>query len=130
MGYSDLDRKFLVVPWTVFAGALTIAGSETTKDEICIVVAPTNGVIVGWSASYVNEAGTGPALDLTLERGTTVLDTLAQLTTDETVGENTGLEIAVSRGDRLNIKGDAANTDNAFDGLVITLYWQPLANIG
>ncbi len=104
--YSDIDRKFLIVPWTVFAGALTIAGSETTKDEICIFVAPTNGVIVGWSASYVNE-----------------------LTTDETVTENTDLAIAISRGDRLNIKGDANNTDNAFDGLVITLYWQPLANI-
>jgi hypothetical protein len=129
MGYSDLDRKFLIVPWSIFAGALTIAGSETTKDEICLVVAPTNGVITGWSAAYVNEAGTSPTLDLTLERGTTVLDTLAQMTTDETVTENTGLEIAISRGDRLNVKADVNNTDNAFDGLVITLYWQPLANV-
>lgn len=123
--FSDLDRQQLIVPWTVFAGALTAAGTETTKDELVVFRIPTNGVIVGWSASYVNEAGTTPSLDLTLERGTTVLDTLAQLTTDEAVVTNTGLDIACATGENLNIKGDANNTDNAFDGLLIVLYWRP-----
>lgn len=124
-GFSDLDRQQLIVPWTIFAGALTVAGTETTKDEIAVFRVPTNGVIAGWSACYVNEAGTTPALDLTLERGTTVLDTLAQLTTDETAVTNTGLEIKAMAGETLNVKGDAANTDNAFDGLLIILYWRP-----
>ena len=126
--FSDLDRQMLVVPVTLFAGALTIAGSETTKDEICLLRMPTNGIVRGWTASYTDEAGTAPVLDLTLERGTTVLDTLAQLTTNETAATNTGLNIAVSEGDVLNVKGDVNNTDNAFDGLLIVLYWQPLAN--
>jgi hypothetical protein len=127
--YSDLDRKMLVVPWTIFAGRLSAEGSETTKDEVAVFRAPSNGVIVGWSAAYVNEGGTAPVLDLTIERGTTVLDTLSQLTTDETLAFNDNLEIKVSRGDTLNIKGDVNNTDNFFDGLVIVLAWQPLANV-
>lgn len=124
-GFSDLDRQQLIVPWTVFAGYLSIAGSETTKDEIAIFRLPTNGVIVGWTACYVNEAGTSPSIELTLERGTTVLDTLATLTTDETAATNTGLEILGMAGETLNVKGDVNNTDNAFDGLLIVLYWRP-----
>ena len=123
--FSDLDRQQLVIPFTAFAGHLSAAGSETTKDEIAIFRLPTNGVITGMSACYTDEAGTGPALDLTLERGTTVLITLAQMTTNETFSEVLDQEIKVAKGETLNIKGDAANTDNTFDGLVILIYWRP-----
>lgn len=124
-GFSDLDRQQLVIPIPVFAGHLSAVGTETTKDEICIFRMPTNGVIVGISASYVNEAGTTPALDLTLERGTTVLATVPQMTTDETVYEILDLDIKVGKGETLNIKGDAGHTDNTFDGLLILVYWRP-----
>jgi len=124
--FTDLDRQMLVVPFTVFAGALTAVGSETTKDEIAKWTAFSNCLITGFQATYTDEAGTTPALDLTLERGTTVLSTLAQLTTNETSARNSGLSIPVSAGDLLNVKGAAVNTDNTFDGLLILIEMQPL----
>jgi len=124
MSFSDLQRKQLVVPYTVFAGHLSAVGTEATKDEIAVFVLPWDCIITGFQAAYCDEAGTGPALDLTLERGTTVLDTLAQLTTDETGVRNSGLSIKASRGETLNVKADAANTDNTFDGLLIVVECQ------
>lgn len=128
--FDQLSRKQLVVPYTVFAGFLSAAGTETTKDEISIFVMPWNAQIVAWQAAYVNEAGTGPSLDLTLERGTTVLSTMTQLTADETGARLTGLNIPVHAGETLNVKADAANTDNAFDGLVIVLEVQIVPDEG
>lgn len=128
--FSDLDRQMLVVPFTVYAGDLGTAGTETVKDEISIFKMPTSGVIVGWTACYVNSSGAGPTLALTIERGTTVLDTLTTLSADETAQTNTGLAIAIAKDTAINIKGATNNTDNAFTGLVVVLYWQPLANIG
>jgi hypothetical protein len=121
MSFTDLMRKQLVVPFTVFAGALNAAGTEETKAAIANFVLPWDCIITGFQASYAIESGTGPALDLTLERGTTVLNTLAQVTTINTPVRNKGLSISASEGEQLNVKADAANTDNAFEGLVIVV---------
>lgn len=122
-------RTTFVIPWTVFAGALTAVGTETTKDELSIFTVPQSGVIRAIQGCYVNEGGTTPAIDITLERGTTVLATLTQLTTDETSARVKDLSIRVSEGDILNIKGAAANTDNTFEGLLVILEYQPLADL-
>lgn len=125
---QDVRANF-VIPWTVFAGALTAVGTETTKDEISIFIVPQSGMIRGIQGCYVNEGGTTPTLDVTLERGTTVLATLTQLTTDETATRVKDLSVRVSEGDILNIKAAAANTDNTFEGLQITLEYQPLVDL-
>lgn len=129
MAFSDLDRKTLVVPWTVFAGALTAVGTETTKDEIAVFIVPQSGVVRGISAAYVNEGGTTPTLDLTLERSTTVLATLAQLTTDETAARLGDLNIRVNAFETLNVKAASFHTDNTFEGLLIVLEYQIMVDL-
>jgi hypothetical protein len=127
--FTELDRQQLVVPFTVFAGALTIAGTEATKDEIAKWTAWSNAVVTGFQATYTDQAGTGPTLALTLERGTTVLATLTTLSANETTARSAGLVIPIFTGDLLNIKGAVNNTDNAFDGLLVILELQALASI-
>ena len=129
MALHELDRKLLVVPWTVFAGFLSSANTDTSKTTVCSFVVPQSGVIRGWSAAYQLEAGTGPALDLTLERATTVLSTMTQLTANATGFRIGDLSIRAQAFETLNVKGVAANTDNAFDGLVITLEYQILVDL-
>ena len=125
MALHELDRKLLVVPWTVFAGFLSSANTDTSKTTVCSFVVPQSGVIRGWSAAYQFEAGTSsPTLDLTLERATTVLSTMTQLTANATGFRIGDLSIRVQAFETLNVKGVANNTDNAFDGLVITLEYQ------
>jgi hypothetical protein len=129
MALHELDRKMLVVPWTVFAGHLSAVGSESTKDQIAVFFVPQSGIIRGWSAAYCDEAGTTPTLDITLERSTTVLATMTQLTTNETGFRLGDLSIRVNAFEELNIKAAAANTDNTFDGLLIVLEYQILLDL-
>lgn len=118
---SDLDRQFQVMAFSVFAGALTIAGTETTKDEICKWTQWGSILVTGMQATYTDQAGTAPSLALTLERGTNVLATLTTLSANETTARITGLAIPLSFGDLMNVKGAVNNTDNAFDGLLVIL---------
>lgn len=129
MGFSALDRKDLVFPITVFAGFLSAAGSETTKDQIAIFIAPWSGVIRGFQGCYTDEAGTTPAIDLTLERAGTVLATLPTLTTNETGQRVKDLAIRISEGDIIQVLGAVVNTDNAFDGFLVIVEAQPLVDL-
>jgi hypothetical protein len=125
--FSDLDRKFLIVPLTLFAGDLPAARVETVKEILTSWRVLTNSTIVGMQAGYAVEVGTTPALTFTLERGTTVLATV--IATTVAVPAHTGtLEITATQGEVLNVKVAGANTDNDVEGLLLIVEYQPLQN--
>lgn len=126
--FDQLSRKVLRVPCTVFAGDSPAADTSTVKAAISFFMGQGASEIIAWTASYSTSSGTTPGLTLTLERGTTVLDTLV-IVDAANVGtpvRNQGLAIRWTDGDVLNVKAAAGNTDNAFLSLVIILWVQPI----
>jgi hypothetical protein len=120
MPLGSIGRELLHIPVTAFAGALTAAGSETTKLAISNIKAPVGGKLRKVYASYAVEGGASgtPSVEITVERGAIVLATLATLSVPNVFAE-AELNVAVDYGDELNFKADVDNTDNFFEGLVI-----------
>lgn len=129
--FDQLSRKYLRVPLTVFAGDLAAGDTDTVKATIVSFLGYGNFEIVAWEAGYAKSAGTSPGLIATLERGTTVIDTIT-VTDAGNVGapvRSTGLTAKFGDNETLNVKlAVPTNTDNSFVGVLIILWIQPIVD--
>jgi hypothetical protein len=123
--FAELERQLLIVPWTLFTGALTIAD---TPGIIAQAVVPWNSILVGFQASYqIETAGTTPECTFEFRRSTTVLSSCL-VTTVATMTRNTGLNVRLNAGETININGTPFNTDNSFAGVCVVAEIQIVLN--
>lgn len=117
---SNLERQLYGETFMTFTPSdVNLTGSATVA---VIFMAPFTGYITEISYGYGAEAGTTPAITaFTLERSTTALATLASAGTAGTLVTSGEIAVWMSRGETLNIKMTAANTDNTFLGLTIVV---------
>lgn len=123
MSLHELDRKQLIVPVNIVAGA-DLAAADT-PGVIANMVVPQNCLVVGISASYQSAGGTTPStITFDLRRSTTVLATAA-VAAAATPVRTSPLNVRLNAGETVNINtSNLVNTDNTFAGVVVTLELQ------
>lgn len=118
---NEMDM-FLLFSMANPAQLVNVAASATVVNRFRVPLACT---IVRLDAVYETEAGTGPSLTVTVNRGSTVLFSSA-CTTDATMVSDTvvasGESADADAGEALTVVFTSANADNDFTGISIQVW--------
>jgi len=130
MAFSDLDRKGLIVPFTVVAQDFLAARSETVAEAAVSFICPWAGVIKGMQASLTVLTGTTKTWTVSLANAVpTTLLTLTDLTDVVLRSRTTDLSIKVGAGQVLTVNHAFGNTDCVAEGCLVVVEFQIQADL-
>jgi hypothetical protein len=130
MALHALDRKLLIVPFTVCAQDFQAARAETAAETMTTFIVPWNGIIRGLMLGMGTLAGTTKTWIVTIQNAaTTVLATSGTITDTVLAIRTTGLNIPVTANQVLTVSHAFGHTDCVAEGALVVVEFQILPDL-
>ena len=130
MALHALDRKLLIVPFTVCAQDFLAARTETGAETLTTFIVPWNGIIRGLMLGMGTLAGTTKTWIVTIQNAAaTVLATSGTITDAILAVRTTGLNIPVTANQVLTVSHAFGHTDCVAEGALVVVEFQILPDL-
>ena len=130
MALHALDRKLLIVPFTVCAQDFLAGRTETAAETMTTFIVPWNGIIRGLMLGMGTLAGTTKTWIVTIQNAAaTVLATSGTITDAILAVRTTGLNIPVTANQVLTVSHAFGHTDVVAEGALVVVEFQILPDL-